>query len=253
MAAFQAAIFFLMQNIPTLIFIKREYMVQGKIMLIAFCAALLASSCKEHTIQEPAGEHKNVHYDPGTPTEALTLLKEGNKRFLENKMINTDYRDRIEATIEDQYPHSVILSCMDSRIPPEIIFDQGIGNIFVTRIAGNIEDADILGSMEYAVKVKHVDLILVMGHQDCAAVKGSIDNVQLGNLTQLLDHIKPAIKGDTANKKQMVEETVRNNIRLTMEHILQKSEVIREMVKENKVKIAGAYYHLGTGEVEFIE
>ena len=187
------------------------------------------------------------------PDKAFQMLKDGNKRFTDGKMLHKHYMEQVKETAEGQFPFAVILSCMDSRVPPEIIFDQGIGNIFVTRVAGNIEDADILGSMEYAVSVKHVELILVMGHQNCGAVKGSIDNVKLGNLTQLLEHIRPAIKGDTAYKVQMLEETTRNNVKLTMTHILEKSEVIRQMVQDKKVKIVGAFYHLGTGEVDFTE
>jgi carbonic anhydrase len=197
--------------------------------------------------------HENTHYDAKTPAIALNLLKEGNKRFLDGEMINTDYEEHIEATKSDQHPHSVILSCMDSRVPPEIVFDQGIGNVFVIRVAGNIEDADILGSLEYAVKVKKVELIVVMGHQACGAVKGSIDNVQLGNLTQLLNHIKPAITGNPANMEDMMKETVRKNVQLTMAGILERSEVLRNVAKEGRLKIVGAYYHIGTGQVEFME
>jgi carbonic anhydrase len=232
-------------------------MLSSKTLALALCAGLMISSCKETTKEEHpaehAAEHKTAHVAPATPDEALALLKDGNKRFLDGKTDIGSYKEQIAATKDDQHPHSIILSCMDSRVPPEAIFDQGLGNIFVARVAGNIEDADMLGSMEYATKVKGTKLIVVMGHSHCGAVKGSIDNAQLGNLTQLVDHIKPAIKGDTAHKEAMIEETVKNNVKLTMTHITEKSALIADLVKENKVKIVGAYYDIATGKVDFME
>lgn len=218
----------------------------------AICMCLLFTACKEHPSHHIIW-HQNTHYDAPTPTSALTLLKEGNKRFLAGEMINTDYEEHMEASKDDQHPHSVILSCMDSRVPPEIVFDQGIGNVFVIRVAGNVEDPDILGSLEYAAKIKKVELILVMGHQNCGAVKGSIDNVQLGNLTQLLDQIKPAIDSTQTDMAHKLDETVRKNVKRTIASILERSEVIRDLAKEGKVKLVGAYYHLGTGVVEFMD
>lgn len=230
----------------------------SKFSAIALCACIWLAACKdtakdEHPTANETG-HKAAHVEVTTPDQALEQLKEGNKRFADGKMINnTNYREQIEATKADQHPHTVILACMDSRVPPEAIFDQGLGSLFVNRVAGNIEDADMLGSMEYATKVKGSKLIVVMGHSHCGAVKGSIENAQLGNLTQLVDHIKPAIKGDTAHKESMIEETVKNNVKLTITHILEKSSVIADLVKENKVKIVGAYYDIATGKVDFME
>ena len=224
-----------------------------KLLIVAASVGFLVTSCKENTKDEHTADHKTAHLQVATPADALVVLKEGNKNFLEGKLVNTNYKEQIEETKANQHPHSLILSCMDSRVPPELIFDQGIGNIFVTRIAGNIEDADILGSMEYATRVKGTKLIVVMGHSHCGAITGCIENVQLGNLTQLVEHIKPAIKGDTTNKEAMIDETAKNNVRLTMAHILEKSSVISDLVKENKVKIVGAYYDLATGKVDFME
>ncbi|NBP98533.1 MAG: carbonic anhydrase, partial [Synechococcaceae bacterium WB6_3A_227] len=130
--------------------------------------------------------------------------------------MNTNYRAEIEATKFDQHPHSLILSCLDSRIPPEIIFDQGIGNIFAARVAGNIEDLNVLGSMEFATQLKGTKLIVVMGHNKCGAVKGAIENAELGNLTQLVDQIKPAITGDKTNMDLMLSETAKKNVELTI-------------------------------------
>jgi carbonic anhydrase len=187
-----------------------------------------------------------------TPDEAWAELKNGNQRFIAGKMINTDYKKEIEQTKADQHPHSLILSCLDSRVPPEIIFDQGIGNIFVARVAGNIEDPNVLGSMEFATKVKGTKLIVVMGHSKCGAVKGAIDNAELGNLTQLVNQIKPAITGDKSNMDLMMTETAKKNVQLTIDDILKNSTVISELVKEGKLKIVGAYYDIATGEVIFI-
>ena len=190
----------------------------------------------------------NIH----TPDEALNELKQGNQRFLSGKLIHTNYKEQIEATKEDQHPHTVILSCLDSRVPPEIIFDQGIGNIFVARVAGNVEDSNVIGSLEFATQVKGSSLIVVLGHSNCGAVKGAITNAELGNLTQLVDQIKPAITGDSTNMKNMMEETAKQNVNLTIKDILTKSTVISELVQSKKVKIVGAYYDISTGKVEFM-
>lgn len=201
-------------------------------------------SNKEITSEEPSIK---------TPDDALTELKNGNARFLNGKFINTNYQADIEKTKIDQHPHSLILSCLDSRIPPEIIFDQGIGNIFVARVAGNIEDPNILGSMEFATKVKNTKLIVVMGHNKCGAVKGAIDNAVLGNLTQLVSQIKPAISGDKTNMDDMMDKTSHKNVELTIADIQKQSTVLSDLVKEGKLKIIGAFYDLTTGKVTFMD
>jgi carbonic anhydrase len=188
-----------------------------------------------------------------TPNDAIDELKKGNQRFLDGKQINTNYREEIEQTKNDQNPHSIILSCLDSRIPPEIIFDQGIGNIFVARVAGNIEDPNVLGSMEFATKVKGTKLIVVMGHNKCGAVKGAIDNAELGNLTQLVDQIKPAITGDKSNMDAMLTQSAYKNVELTIDDILKKSPIVNDLVKQEVVKIVGAFYDIETGKVKFMD
>lgn len=187
--------------------------------------------------------------------EALTELKYGNNRFLDNAFINTNYKEQIEATKGGQHPHSFILTCIDSRVPPEIIFDQGIGNIFVSRLAGNIEDDDVLGSMEFAAKVKHTKLFVVLGHSHCGAVKGAIDNAGLEHLTQLTNKIKPAINPQkTYPLEDEVEDIVsRKNVSLTIEQILKNSATLRLMVEEKEIKIIGAFYDISNGEVEFFD
>lgn len=188
-----------------------------------------------------------------TPDEALQELKNGNQRFINDKRMVRNYKSEISATSGDQHPHSLILSCLDSRITPELLFDQGIGDLFVARVAGNVEDPNILGSMEFATKVKGVKLIVVMGHNKCGAVKGAIDNAELGNLTQLVDQIKPAIKGDKSKPDEMLDETAKNNVKMTISDILRYSPVISELHAKGAVKIVGAYYDLTSGVVTFME
>ena len=228
-----------------------------KLITATFCISLFMASCEqkktttEVTPSEPAQTtHKQVTIT--NSDEALAELKAGNQRFLDGKLVNTDYKAQIEHTKSDQHPHSLILSCLDSRIPPEILFDQGIGNIFVARNAGNIEDLNVLGSMEFATKVKGTKLIVVMGHNHCGAIKGAIEDAELGNLTQLVEQIKPAISKNE-NKELIHDETAKNSVNMTMAHILERSPVISELVKENKLKIVGAYYDLTTGKVAFID
>ena len=208
--------------------------------------------CGTHKTHAKSSNSKHEILTIHTPDEAILELKDGNKRFLQNKPINTDYKSKIEHTKSDQHPHSLILSCLDSRIPPEIIFDQGIGNIFVARNAGNIEDQNILGSMEFATKVKGTKLIVVMGHNHCGAVKGAVDDVELGHLTQLVNQIKPAIV-QNEDKKLMLDETSKNSVKRTIDDILKRSPVIEELVKKNQVKIVGAYYNLENGKVTFLD
>jgi carbonic anhydrase len=220
------------------------------IKTLIFGSIVTMTSCSVNKGTQSVKDHHQIeikNYD-----EALAELKNGNNRFMNDKLINTDYKEQIENTKADQHPHSVILSCLDSRIPPEIIFDQGIGNVFVARNAGNLEDLNILGSIEFATKVKGTKLIVVMGHNHCGAVKGAVGNAELGNLTQLVDQIKPAIvKHD--DKDTMLDETSKNSVKATIADILKQSAVIKELVKENKVKIVGAFYDITTGKVIFMD
>lgn len=233
-------------------------MAQTKIISLFLIATMFIASYthaqNQHSKPEASEAHGAVKHTPiSTPDDALTELKNGNQRFLAGNSINTNYKQEIEATKDDQHPHSLILSCLDSRIPPEIIFDQGIGNVFVARVAGNIEDPNILGSMEFATKVKGTKLIVVMGHNKCGAVKGAIDNAELGNLTQLVEQIKPAIRGDKTKMDAMMNETAMKNVELTIADIQNQSPVLNDLVKEGKVKIVGAFYDLSTGKATFID
>ena len=226
-------------------------------ILILILSVLLAS-CGQKKVETDTShstdtkEKKHEHAVINSPDDALNELKNGNKRFTEGKLENTDYKEQVQATKDGQHPHSVILSCLDSRVPPEIVFDQGFGNIFVARVAGNIEDDNILGSLEFATKIKGSKLVVVMGHSKCGAIEGAVDDAKLGNLTQLVDQIKPSITGDKSNRDKMVDESSRKNVKLTIESILKNSGVIAALVKEGKVKIIGAYYDVSTGKVEFL-
>ena len=225
-----------------------------KRQILVLAGLILATSCSVNkgAHQTANDVHQSQQLTISSADAALAELKVGNARFLSGKLLNTDYKTQIEQTKADQHPHSLILSCLDSRIPPEIIFDQGIGNVFVARIAGNIEDEDILGSMEFATKIKGTKLIVVMGHNKCGAVKGAIDNAQLGNLTQLVDKIKPAIIKSEDNE-MMMDKTSKNNVAMTIADIQKRSSVISDLVKEGKVKIVGAFYDLTTGKVSFMD
>ncbi len=195
-----------------------------------------------------------------TPDVVLQSLKDGNKRFMNNQITARDHSAMVRNSANGQYPKAVILSCLDSRIPVEDVFDKGIGDLFVARVAGNIVNEDILGSMEYGCKVSGAKLILVLGHQSCGAVKSAIDDVKLGNITELLSKIKPAVtesqnfKGEKTSKdKNYVDEVGRNNVLNAIEIIKTKSPVLEEMLAKKEIRIVGGYYDMTTGEVKFME
>lgn len=192
-----------------------------------------------------------------SPGDALQMMKDGNTRFTEGKMFSRYLLDQVHATAKNQYPYAVVLSCIDSRVAPEITFDQGIGDIFDARVAGNFVNEDILGSMEYSCKVVGAKLILVMGHTGCGAIKGAIDNAELGNLTQMLTKIKPAVDktvytGERNSKNyDYVDLVSKENVLLAIEKIKLKSPVLKEMLDKGEIDIAGCMYDLTSGKVEF--
>ena len=194
------------------------------------------------------------------PREIIELLKEGNRRFMSGKTIGHNYRREMFETAEAQYPPAIVLSCIDSRAAPEIVFDVGIGDIFDVRVAGNIVNADIAGSMEYATKMAGSKVVLVMGHTGCGAIKGAIEDVKLGNLTGLLAKLKPAIEalhhseGEwTSKNKKFIDAAALENVKLTIENIRRISPVLRELEKEQKILITGCLYDIKTGQVTFID
>ena len=194
-----------------------------------------------------------------TPEKAMETLKAGNERFVGKNMHEIDYIAQVEATASGQYPHSVVLSCIDSRIPTEIVFNQGVGDIFNARIAGNFVNEDILGSMEFACKIAGSKLIVVLGHTSCGAVKGACDNVELGNLTQMLGKLQPAVEAvqtpdgveRNSSNIEFVNDVSKKNVELTIQDIREKSPVLAEMLNAGEIDIVGAMYDVKSGKVEF--
>lgn len=194
-----------------------------------------------------------------TPRMALEILKEGNDRFVKNLKAQRDLLGQVNATREGQWPCATILSCMDSRTSAELIFDQGLGDIFSIRIAGNIVNTDIIGSMEFACKVAGSKLIVVLGHTKCGAVKGACDHVEMGNLTELLSKLQPAVyeekttKAEQRNSKnpQFVENVSSINVNRSVKSIIERSYIIEQMVESGEIGVVGAMYNIDTGLVEF--
>lgn len=189
-----------------------------------------------------------------TPARALELLQEGNARFASGQSLRRDLPAKARMTAAAQYPYAAVVSCMDSRVPMEIVFDQTVGDLFSLRVAGNIVDSDFLGSLEYAGKVTGSKLILVLGHTGCGAVKGAIDHVKLGNLTGLLEKIEPAVAaaGPGSSKDDAyVTKVAERNVRLAMKHIRDGSPVLKELLDKGEIGLAGGMYDLETGKVTF--
>jgi carbonic anhydrase len=199
--------------------------------------------------------------DAISPAKALELLKEGNQRFTSKKQVERDLTLQVEQTSTGQFPFATVLSCIDSRVPAELIFDQGIGDIFSVRIAGNFVNSDILGSMEFASKLAGTKLILVLGHTACGAVKGACDHAELGNLTGMLDNIAPAVDAIT-EPTDAAERTSANidfvnavgtkNVELTIDRIHEESPVLAEMEQAGEIQIVGGIYDIATGKVNFL-
>lgn len=237
-------------------------------------AGLLMFSCNETT--KPAQETASIQSNEPTPQPVnhvmtkedqagltpdavLQDLIEGNKRFQAGNTTVRDHREQVRKTALGQYPKAVVLSCLDSRVPVEDVFDQGIGDVFVGRIAGNFVNEDLLGSMEFACKVAGAKLILVMGHLHCGAVKGAIDDVKLGNMTAMLSKIKPAIEisqdfqGEKSSKNdEFVKYVSQNNVRHAIQQIREKSPILKGMEDQGEIKIAGAFYSLADGTFELL-
>lgn len=196
-----------------------------------------------------------------TPDQILEEFKKGNERFRTSNVTSRNHTETIrKAATDGQYPKAMVLSCVDSRVPVEDVFDQGIGDVFVGRVAGNFVNTDLLGSMEFACKVSGAKLIIVMGHQHCGAVKGAIDDVHLGNITAMLQNIKPAVsmsqnfEGEKTSKNEdFVKYVAQNNVRNTISEIKAKSEILRKMEEKGEIKIVGAFYTLRTGKLQFLE
>ncbi len=197
-----------------------------------------------------------------TPQKSLQFLKEGNQRFQNNLKANRNLLEQVNDTSDGQFPFATILSCIDSRVSAELVFDQGLGDIFSVRIAGNFVNEDILGSMEFACKLAGTKLIVVLGHTSCGAVKGACDNAKMGNLTKLIEKITPAVnavaepkdaKLRNSSNLEFVDSVAVKNVQLTIDRIHKESPILTEMEKNGEILIIGAMYDINTGEVTFFE
>lgn len=195
-----------------------------------------------------------------SPRKALELLKEGNNRFKQNLKAHRNLLEQVNDTRDGQWPFAIILSCIDSRTSAELIFDQGLGDIFSVRIAGNIVNTDILGSMEFACKVAGSKLIVVLGHSKCGAVKGACDHVEMGNLTELLSKIQPSVyqenettENRTASNPHFVENVAQINVKRNVKNIIERSFILEQMIENGEIGIVGAMHNIENGEVTFYE
>ena len=190
-----------------------------------------------------------------TPKDAHSILVEGNKRFAQNVKAQRDLKEQVLETSVGQFPFAVILSCIDSRVPAELVFDQGIGDIFSIRVAGNIINEDVLGSMEYGCKVAGSKIVVVMGHSKCGAVTAACENVELGNITSLLQKIKPAVDSVRTEKEEMTDKVIEKvsiqNVHLSIDRIRKESSILSEMEKNGEIEIVGALYNVSNAEVTF--
>jgi len=197
--------------------------------------------------------------DALSPDDVLNTFIEGNKRFINNNLTARDHSEQVRKSASGQFPKAVVLSCLDSRVPVEDVFDRGIGDIFVGRVAGNFVNEDLLGSMEFGCKVAGSKLILVMGHEHCGAIKAAIDDVKLGNITAMLSKIQPSVdkvqyEGDrTSKNEEFVAKVCESNVIHTIEEIRAKSPILKEMEENGEIKIVGAVYDMDTGIVNFLE
>jgi carbonic anhydrase len=195
-----------------------------------------------------------------TPAMALELLKDGNRRFINNLKVNRNLLQQANETSDGQHPFAVILSCIDSRTSAELIFDQGLGDVFSVRIAGNILNEDILGSMEFGCKVAGAKMIVVLGHTKCGAIKGACDHVEMGNLTTLLTKIRPAVDAEktvtgerNSGNAEFVEKVANINVKRTVQAISERSPILKEMIATGQIGIIGGSHNIATGEVTFFE
>lgn len=234
--------------------------------------AVFLISCKEQPQNEPIiqPEQESIvglvedvltkeEQDALTPDMVIQSFKKGNDRFMRNDLTARNHSEQVRKSTNAQFPKAIVLSCVDSRVPVEDVFDRGIGDIFVARVAGNFVNTDILGSMEFACKVSGSKLILVMGHEHCGAVKAAVDDVKLGNITPMLTKIRLAVdsveyEGDRSSKNdEFVHMVCESNVNKTIDDIRVKSPILKEMEDNGEIKIIGAVYDMDTGEVSFLD
>lgn len=230
---------------------RREFLkLSGAAAVLGFAGGLVATPAYADALTK-------AQRDKMTPDDVIKMMKQGNERFRSGVRRNRNSLNEQKASAAGQFPAAVLLSCIDSRAPAEVIMDLGIGDVFNNRLAGNIENGDVLGGMEFACQLSGAKVVLVMGHTACGAVKGAVANAELGNLTGLLAKIKPAVTATTysgdrsANNYDFVDAVARKNVEMTVANIRSKSPVLAELEKKGAIKIAGSMYNLKTGAVEF--
>lgn len=243
-------------------------LISYNIIIILAIFALTATACTSNETDQQMNNERTLSSDvitsekqaSLTPDEILQGLKDGNERFVNNNLTPRDYRAQVAATATGQHPEAVIISCIDSRVPVEQVFDKGVGDVFVARVAGNFVNEDILGSTEFGTAVAGSKVVIVMGHKSCGAVKAAIDDVEMGNITAMLSKIKPAVEmtddfdgEQTTDNDEYVTEVVNNNVLHTIAEMREKSPIIANLESNGDVVIAGAFYDLETGRVTFLD
>ena len=225
---------------------------------VAACGIVPVTLVHAQLGPQAGGSLTKAQRDRMTPAQVLDALKQGNERFRTGKMVAHEYRDQQRASAAGQYPAAVVLGCIDSRAPAEVIFDAGIGETFNARIAGNVVNDDLLGSMEFACAAAGAKLVLVFGHTACGAIKGAIDDVEMGNLTGLLARVKPAITATkfdgekTSKNAAYVDAVAKTNVSVALDNIRRRSPILADLEKKGSIQIAGGMYDLVTGAVEFL-
>jgi carbonic anhydrase len=227
-------------------------------LLCCGAAALPFAAIAETAAAQDCAVYTPARQASVSPGDAIGLLKAGNERFTAGKSINCNLMQQVKATADGQAPFAAVVGCIDSRVPPELVFDQRIGDIFVARVAGNFVNTDIIGSLEFATRLSGAKAIVVLGHTECGAIKGAVDNAKLGNLTKMLENFRPAvaaakgIEGERSSKnKKLVQAVADANARLAAKMLLDRSPVLRELVQKKELVIASAMHDVATGTVTF--
>lgn len=239
-----------------------------KPVILLFASFLIICGCQKQEIKTEKKETNHKERNPMTEEkqgdltkeEIIQQFKDGNDRFLKHIKEDSSYNELLVTTSTGQFPKAIVLSCIDSRAPVEAIFDKNIGDVFITRDAGNYADSGIIGGIEFACQISGAKVILVMGHTECGAIKGACDNVKLGNLTYVIEALKPAVDSTkgfendrTSKNKDFVKAVTIENVLLTINKIRNQSKIISDLEKEGKVKFVGAIYNIATGKADFLD
>ena len=232
------------------------------LLIFIGASALLGCSSPNYTASSSTADIPTKETQTAlTPAQALALLEAGNERFASGQMIHRDVQKEVKHTSKGQYPFAAVVTCLDSRTPPEFMFDQGLGSLFSARVAGNVINDDILGSLEFATKVSGAKLIAVIGHTNCGAIKGACDDVQMGHLTTLLARIQPAVNAvqtapgepRTSKNYNFVEKVAEMHVRLTLQAIRDQDPILNDLIEHGQIGLVGGIYDLETGRVTFFK